>query len=268
MHPQDIFWSTNVQVTFQFTSYSCSHAHGAALALWDLCGLAVTYILTHHVLTNHRAHIAYTDSTWLWVPYLIVGVDFAILCTGIFIKKNSNWHQYLRLLFVSLYHTIFLLSLPLCKKTQSSKISHALLTRLVSQNHWLDLDAARTLEQTQLSEEWINCSTSYLWSPRVLICNGRHFCWVFRTWFQWKQLKKLAKYSKHSCHLCYDILTVDTKKCKRQQDKKMMGWNTKIANKKDGLNFSTVRGEIDSIILIWNSLKQMKIHINTPNVDF
>lgn len=78
------------RVTFQFTSFS---AHGAALALWDLCGLAVTYILTHHVLTKHRPHVTYTDSTWLWAPYLIVGVDFAILWTGIFVKKNSSWRQ-------------------------------------------------------------------------------------------------------------------------------------------------------------------------------
>lgn len=81
MHPQ---------VTFQFTSFSVGHAHWAALALWDPRGLAVTYILTHHVLTNHRPQITYTDPTWLWVPYLIVGVDFPILCTGIFMRKNSS----------------------------------------------------------------------------------------------------------------------------------------------------------------------------------
>lgn len=76
-----------------FTSLS-DWAHGTALALWDLCGLAVTYILTHHVLTNHRPHFTQTDSTRLWVPYLIVGVEFAIRCTGIFMTKNSSWLQY------------------------------------------------------------------------------------------------------------------------------------------------------------------------------
>lgn len=75
----------------QFTSFSVrlSQAHGAALALWGHCGLAVTYILTHQILTKHRAHFTYTHSTWLGVPYLIVGVDFAILRAGIFMEKNN-----------------------------------------------------------------------------------------------------------------------------------------------------------------------------------
>lgn len=34
-----------------------SRAHRAALALWGFCGLAIPYILTNHVLTQHRPFV-------------------------------------------------------------------------------------------------------------------------------------------------------------------------------------------------------------------
>lgn len=86
----------------QFTSCSvwasfCNHADRATFAFWGLCGLAVPNILTYYVFTNHRPHFTHTDPTRGWVPDLIVGVDVAFFCAGIFIKKN-NWHQCQRLI--------------------------------------------------------------------------------------------------------------------------------------------------------------------------
>lgn len=91
---EEVFRTLNVQCRIPaFTSLSVSQTYWAALALGGLGGLAVTYILTHHVLTKHRPRFTYTDSTRLGVPYLIVGVDSAVRCAGIFVENNSKWHQ-------------------------------------------------------------------------------------------------------------------------------------------------------------------------------
>lgn len=93
-HPQRKFSYTKCAGHIPaFTSLSVSQTHWAALARGRLCGLAVTHILTHHVLTKHRPRFAYTDSTRLGVPYLIVGVESAVRCAGIFVENNSKWHQ-------------------------------------------------------------------------------------------------------------------------------------------------------------------------------
>lgn len=64
-----------------------SQTHGAALALRGLCGAAVSHILTHHVLTSHRARLANTDPARLRVPDLIAGVDSAVSGAGILVGE-------------------------------------------------------------------------------------------------------------------------------------------------------------------------------------
>ncbi len=69
---------------------SCSQAHGATLALWGHSFLTVAEVLANHIFTNSGPHIAHTDATRLWVPHVIVGVDFSIFCAGILAKQKQR----------------------------------------------------------------------------------------------------------------------------------------------------------------------------------
>lgn len=70
--------------------WGCSQAHGATLALWSHSFLTVAEVLTYHVFTSGGPHIAHTDPTRLWVPHVVVGVDFSIFCAGIFEKQKRE----------------------------------------------------------------------------------------------------------------------------------------------------------------------------------
>lgn len=64
-------------------------AHRATLANGDLGCFTVPQLFTHQFLTHHNPRVAHADSTWLWVPYLIVGVSCAIFCAGLFTRQNQ-----------------------------------------------------------------------------------------------------------------------------------------------------------------------------------